>query len=55
MDERRDWRQWGWYCAQVQEGEIEEDNIRIVYVTKPNCVYSVCVTEHLARGNLKLG
>ena len=57
MDKRRNadsgWRA-GWYCAQVQEPEIEEDNICTVYFTEPNCVYSVYVSEYLANGKLKL-
>ncbi len=44
----------GWYCAQVQEGHIEEDDITIVYYTEPECVYTLCVSEFLALGKLKL-
>ena len=44
----------GWYCAQVQEGHIEEDDITIVYYTEPECVYTLCVSESLALGKLKL-
>ena len=47
------WRA-GWYSAQVQEVEIEEDNIRIVYFTEPNCIYTVCVSEYLANRKLKV-
>jgi hypothetical protein len=47
------WRS-GWYTAQVQEGYLEDDNIQILYFSEPECVYSVCVSEYLALGKLKL-
>lgn len=47
------WRA-GWYCAQVQEGQIEEDVICIVYFSEPKCVYTLCVSEYLAHGKIKL-
>ncbi len=44
----------GWYTAQVQEGYLEDDNIQVLYFSEPECVYSVCVSEYLALGKLKL-
>lgn len=44
----------GWYTAQVQEGHLEEDVIQVLYFSEPECVYSVCVSEYLALGKLKL-
>ena len=43
-----------WYCAHVQGGHIEDDSINIVYYTEPECVYTLCVSEYLALGKLKL-
>ena len=47
------WTQ-GWYSAQVQEGCVEDDTIKIVYLSEPKCLYTVCVSEYLALGKLKL-
>lgn len=47
------WRS-GWYTAQVQESHLEDDTIQVLYFSEPECVYSVCVSEYLALGKLKL-
>ena len=47
------WTQ-GWYSAQVQEGHIEDDIVKLVYFSEPKCVYTLCVTDYLALEKLKL-
>ena len=38
----------GWYSAEVQSSTIENDEITVVYITEPDCVYTVEVTPLLA-------
>ena len=44
----------GWYSAEVQSSSIENDEITVVYITEPDCVYAVEVTPLLAEGKLRL-
>ena len=48
----------GWRCgrytAQVQESNLEEDIIEVLYFSEPESVYSVCVSEYLSLGKLEL-
>ena len=44
----------GWYSADVQSSTIENDEISVVYVSEPDCVYSVEVTPLLALGKLRM-
>ncbi len=43
----------GWYSAEVQSSKIENE-ITVVYVSKPDCVYTVEVTPLLAQGKLRI-
>lgn len=43
----------GWYSAEVQSSTIENDEITVVYVSEPDCVYTVEVTPLLAQGKLR--
>ncbi len=31
----------GWYSAEVQSSKIKNDEITVVYVSEPDCVYTV--------------
>ena len=44
----------GWYTAQVQASNLEEDTIEVLYFSEPESVYSVCVSEYLSLGKLEL-
>ena len=39
----------GWYVAEVQSSSIEDDEISVVYVSEPDCVYTVEVVPFLAQ------
>ena len=43
----------GWYVAEVQSSSIEDDEISVVYVSEPDCVYTVEVVPLLAQGKLR--
>ena len=43
----------GWYVAEVQSSSIGDDEISVVYVSEPDCVYTVEVVPLLAQGKLR--
>ena len=47
------WRS-GWYVAEVQGSNILEDTIEVVYISEPESIYTIEVTEFLGQGNLQL-
>ena len=47
------WRP-GWYVAEVQGGNLLEDTIDVVYVSKPESIYTMEVMEFLGEGKLQL-
>lgn len=48
-----DWKA-GWYFAEVQGFDPDEDTISIVYDKEPERVYQECVTAAISRGEIKL-
>ncbi len=44
----------GWYVAEVEESNIEDDWIKIEYSSEPGRIYKVDVSSELANGTLKL-
>jgi hypothetical protein len=47
------WRP-GWYVAEVQGADVLEDTVDVVYVSEPESIYNIDVTEFLAQGKLQL-
>ena len=47
------WRP-GWYTAQIQMADIENDIIKVEYQSEPGCIYTVDVTPMIAQGKLRL-
>ena len=44
----------GWYAAEVQGFDPDEDTISIVYDREPKKVYEECVTQAISRGEIRL-
>ena len=42
----------GWYAAVVQSFSEENDTIDVVYFTELGCVYTLCISEYIAKGKL---
>lgn len=43
----------GWYVAEIQASSIDDDEVSVVYVSEPDCVYTVEVMPLLAQGKLR--
>lgn len=46
-----DWK-CGWYNAMVQSFSEENDTIDVMYFIEEDCVYTICVSDFIARGKL---
>ena len=48
-----DWRP-GWYVAEVQYADMDNDEITVQFVSEPDCTYMYEVTPCIAQGTLKM-
>ena len=46
------WRP-GWYTAKVQTADMENDSIKVMYISEPDCTYKIDVSSYLALGKLE--
>jgi len=44
----------GWYAAEVQDFDPDEDIISVVYDREPTQIYQECVTAAISKGELRL-
>lgn len=48
-----DWRP-GWYVAEVQDADRDNDEITVQFVSEPECTYICEVTPCVAKGTLQM-
>lgn len=48
-----DWRP-GWYVAEVQDADRDNDEITVQFVSEPECTYKYEVTPRVAQGTLQM-
>ena len=44
----------GWYEAEVQSFDCDDDQVEIVYADEPECVYRIPVLPGIVSGTLRL-
>ena len=44
----------GWYTAEIQSVDHEDDEVDVVYLEEPACVYTIPVLPNLASGRLRI-
>lgn len=44
----------GWYKAEVQSFDYDDDEVELVYAEEPECVYRIPVLPSIVSGTLRL-
>lgn len=44
----------GWYTAEVQSIDFDDDEVDLVFLEEPECVYTIPILPNLVSGNLRL-
>lgn len=44
----------GWYEAEVQNSNYDDDEVDIMYPEEPDCCYTISVMPSLMKGKLKI-